>query len=325
MTSSAIAAIDVHKKVWMVVLVSIDGEQDRQRFATTRTELAELPGWLQQRMLSSVPEPEPRTWRHLTRGRMQLVPDRVRFQNQVEALLEEASIKLSGVIRDLFGLSGRRILEAMGKGQSDAQQLAPLGDRRRQCGQARLQEALRGRMTEPQRELLQLSLQRLTLLDQHIAKLEELAATVLEPHREAVLRLAQVPGLGVNAAQPIIAEVGAGPAAFASASRLASWAGICPGQNISAEVAHSTRSAKGNRHLWAVLVQTAQAAVKTKHTYRQRQFRRGYRALDSNQRSGRLLPACADWCGRSCTTACPTSNLGPSPTREPNSIWRAST
>ena len=95
-------------------------------------------------MLSFVPGPEQRTWRTLTRSRHQLVRDRIRLQNQTEALLEEARIKLSSVISDLFGLSGRRILKALADGETDPVRLAALGDDRLKASKAQLADALRG-------------------------------------------------------------------------------------------------------------------------------------------------------------------------------------
>jgi transposase len=206
--------------------------------------------------------------------RQQLVRDRVRLQAQIEALLEEAAIKLSSVLSDLLSLSGRRILQAIAKGQTDAAQLAELGDRRLRCGPQQLEQALRGRVQPLHQQLLALYRERLTLLDQHIERLEQLAAETMHAQRDAILRLAEVPGLGLESARQIVAEVGATAETFASPDRLASWTGICPGRAESAEVSHSARSAKGNRHLRRILVQAAPAAARTKGSDLQTVFRR---------------------------------------------------
>ena len=95
-------------------------------------------------MLSFVPEPEQRLWRLMTRGRLQLVRERVRLQSQLEALLEEARIKLSSVVSDLLGSSGRRILKALSQGETDLEKLAELGDDRLRCSKEELVDALRG-------------------------------------------------------------------------------------------------------------------------------------------------------------------------------------
>jgi transposase len=230
--SYKIAAIDIHKRVLMVVVASVAEEVadatgaamefECRRFGTGASERQHLVAWLQQHqvrevvmestaqywkpvwldlephfeklhlaqaqsnrapkgrkndfrdakrlarrllagelMLSFVPEPEQRTWRLMTRGRLQLVRERVRLQSQVESLLEEARIKLSSVISDLLGVSGRRILEALSQGQTDAVQLAALGDERLQCTKEQLADALRGAPEAGHLELLKLHLERL--------------------------------------------------------------------------------------------------------------------------------------------------------------------
>jgi transposase len=224
--------------------------------------------------LSFVPKAEQRTWRTMTRGKHQLVRDRVRLQNQLEALLEEARIKLSSVISDLFGVSGRRILQAISDGQTNPDRLAELGDERLQCSQKELSDALTGSVEPVHRELLKLYLERLSLLDQQIAKLDQLMATALKPHEDAVIRVAEVPGFGVDSAQQIIAEMGADASAFPSAAAFASWVGVCPGIEESAEKNKSPRSAKGNRYVRRLLNQAAHAAVKKKGSHFQSLFRR---------------------------------------------------
>jgi len=204
--------------------------------------------WLAgERMLSFVPEPEQRTWRWMTRGRLPLVRERVRLPNQVEALLEEARIKLSSVISDLLGVSGRRILEALSQGETDAVKLAELGDDRLRCTQEQLADALRGSPEPSHRALLKLHLERLKLLDQQIDQLSQRSATALKQHQDAVVRLAEVPGFGIESAQQRIAEVGVDAEAFPSAGELASWCGACPGSAVSAEENYSSRCPKGNR------------------------------------------------------------------------------
>ena len=225
-------------------------------------------------ILSFVPGGEQRTWRTITRGKNQLVRDRVRLQNQLEALLEEARIKLSSVISDLLGVSGRRILEAMSEGEIDPERLAQLGDDRLKCTQQELADALNGALEPIHRQILKLYLERLHLLDEQIGKLDQMIATALKRHQDAVIRVAEVPGFGVDSAQQLIAEMGMDAEAFASAGQFTSWAGLCPGTEESAEQNHSSRSAKGNRFVRRVLTQAAQAAVKKKGSHFQSLFRK---------------------------------------------------
>jgi transposase len=112
------------------------------------------------------------------------------------------------------------------------------------------------------------------LLDEQIGKLDQMIATALQRHQEAVVRVAAIPGFGADSAQQLIAEVGADAEAFPSAGDFTSWAGLCPGSNVTAEQNHSSRSAKGNRFVRRILTQAAQAAVKTKGSSFQLLFRR---------------------------------------------------
>jgi transposase len=109
---------------------------------------------------------------------------------------------------------------------------------------------------------LKLYLERLNLPDQQIDKLDQLIATALKRHQEAVIRLAEIPGLGVDSAQQLIAEIVCHAAAFPSAGQFTSWAGLCPGSEESVEQNLSSRSAKGNRFVRRLLTQAAQAVVK---------------------------------------------------------------
>lgn len=343
--SYRVGAIDIHKKVLMVVVaraanevedVAGEGlEFESRRFGTGNVERQHLVGWLQERqvmevvmestaqywkpvwldlephfaklhlaqahsnrapkgrkndfadakrlarrllagelLLSFVPDATQRTWRTLTRSKQQLVRDRVQLQNRVEALLEEMRIKLSSVISDLLGVSGRRILKALSEGEADPVELARLGDDRLKCGREELADALRGAPTPTQRAVLQLFLERLQLLDQQIEELDKLIAKELHKDQDAVLRVAEIPGFGVDSAQQIIAEVGPDAEAFPSAAQFSSWVGVCPGSNISAEQNSSSHSPKGNRFVRRILAEAAQAAVRKKGSHFQTLFRR---------------------------------------------------
>lgn len=225
-------------------------------------------------ILSFVPNGEQRIWRNLTRMKLQLIRDRVRLQNQIECLLEEMRIKLSIVLTDLLGSSGLRILQALANGETDAKTLASLGDDRLKCSKEQLVEALTGRSHPVHRQMLALKLERLQMLDEQIAKLNSLIAQAMKPHQDAVIRLAEVPGLGIDSAQQIIAEVGVTASSFSSAVEFSSWVGTCPGKEESAEQNSSSRSAKGNKYMRRLLNQAAHAAARSKGTHFQAVFRR---------------------------------------------------
>ncbi len=138
------------------------------------------------------------------------------------------------------------------------------------------------------RRLLKMFLEELQLIEQQISQLDQELATLLSPHQDAVEQLAEVPGLGVDSAQQIIAEVGAKAATFASAKKLSSWVGACPGEEESAEVSKSHRSPKGNRQMRRILNQAANAAAKSKGTIFEIVYRRLVSRLGHNQTIGAI-------------------------------------
>jgi transposase len=225
-------------------------------------------------ILSYVPDMEQRLWRRLTRTKTSMSDQRKRVQSQVEGLLEEMMIKLSSVVSDLFGLSGRRILAAIAAGEQDPVKLAHLGDDRLKVSKEALQAALTGKVQPAHRLLLGLYLKQVELIDEQIAVLEREIGAAMRPHAAAIERLAEVPGLGIDSAQQIIAEIGPEAATFPSAGQVASWVGVCPGREESAGESHSNRSPKGNRPMRRLLNQVAWAAVRTNGSYFQDLFRR---------------------------------------------------
>jgi len=217
-------------------------------------------------VLSFVPDPEQRLWRTLMRRKYQMTRNRVQLQNQLEALLEEAHLKLSSLVSDLLGASARRMLRALADGETNAVALAALADYRLQATPAQLQDALGAcaGLDPTYRRLLSMALEELQLLEKQIGQLEQEMADRLRPHQDAVQRLAEVPGLGADSAQQILAEVGATAATFPSEGDLASWVGACPGDEESAGRSYSHRSPKGNRQMRRLLNPAANAAVKLK-------------------------------------------------------------
>src|ERR1700720_1760234 len=240
--------------------------------------------------LSFVPDAEQRLWRTVTRRKYQLARDRVRLQNQLEALLEEAHIKLSSFVSDLLGLSARRMLKALAEGETNPAALAALADKQLRATPEQLCAAL-GACTELKpvyRRLLKMVLEQLQFLEQQIDKLDQEMTSLLHPHQDAVQRLAEVPGLGVDWAQQIIAEVGPTAATFPLAKGLSSWVGACPGDDESAGVNYSHRSPKGNRHMRRVLNQAANAAAGTKGSIFEIVYRRSVSRLGHSQAIGAI-------------------------------------
>jgi transposase len=219
-------------------------------------------------VLSFVPDEEQRLWRSVMRRKYQIIRNRVQLQNRLESLLEEMKIKLSSLVSDLLGLSARRMLGALANGETEPQVLAAMAHQRLRATPEELQDALgASRELNPvYRRMLKMMLTELRLLEQQMRQLDREMATLLLAHADAVRRLTEIPGLGVDSAQQIIAEVGPTAAAFESEKNLSSWAGVCPGEEESGGKSKSHRSPKGSRHLRRILNQCANAAAKAKGT-----------------------------------------------------------
>jgi transposase len=230
----------------------------------------------QELTLSFVPDADQRLWRTVTRRKCQVTQHRVQVQNRLESLLEEAHIKLSSLVSDLLGASARRILQALADGETSPAALAGLASQRLHATSEQLSDALSAcRNLHPvYRRLIAMMLDELRVSEAQLDTLDQEMAQLLRSHQDAVERLAAVPGLGVDSAQQIIAEVGPSAAPFPSAKHLASWVGACPGEEESAGVNTSHRSPKGNRQMRRLLNQAANAAVKTKGSIFELVYRR---------------------------------------------------
>jgi transposase len=206
----------------------------------------------------------------------------------LESLLEECQIKLSSLVSDLLGVSSRRMLKALAEGETNRAALAAMADKNLRATPAQLCDAL-GACAELRaiyRRLLTLFLEELQLIDQQISQLDQELANLLSRYQVAVEHLAEVPGLGVDSAQQIIAEVGVKAATFPSAKQLSSWVGACPGEDESAGVSKSHHSPKGNRQMRRILNQAANAAAKSKGTIFEIVYRRLVSRLGHNQTIG---------------------------------------
>ena len=172
----------------------------------------------QELVLSFVPDPEQRLWRTVRRRKYPLTRDKVRFQNQRESLLEQAHLNLSSWVSDLLGLSARRMWKALAEGETDPAVLAALADCRLRATPEQLRDALGAcaRLQGVYRRLLKMALEELKLMEDQIEQLDREALGLLQQYRDAVQRVAEAPGFGVNSAIQRIAEVSAEAAAFQS-------------------------------------------------------------------------------------------------------------
>jgi transposase len=228
---------------------------------------------------SLVPPPPIRELRDLTRQRAQLVADKASVANRVHKTLEDANIKLSGVATDVLGASGRAMIAQLIRGETDPQRLADeaKGTLRRKIIPRR--QALQGRVTDHHRFLLGALMDQIRQLEALIERYWTRIDEAMRPFAQAQERLMTIPGVGRQAAEVLVAELGPDMTKFPSAGHLASWAGVCPGNNQSGGKRHSGKTTKGSRWLRATLVQVAWAASHTKATIFGASYRRWAKRL----------------------------------------------
>jgi transposase len=221
---------------------------------------------------SFVPPAAIRELRDLTRYRKRLIQTRTAEAQRIHKTLEDASIRLGSVASDVLGASGRAMLRALLAGERDPVVLAELARGRLHSKLPELREALGGRFCDHHALLLRLALEHVEQLERSIAELDMKVDRVIAPFARAGDRLDTITGVGKRAAECIIAEVGVDMSVFPTAAHLASWAALCPGNNVTGGKRRSGRTRKGNVWLREVLVECAWAAARSRDTYLAAQF-----------------------------------------------------
>ena len=223
---------------------------------------------------SVVPDRPRRELRELVRYRTALTRERAAEVNRLQKVLEGANIKLAGVASDVLGVSARRMLGALVAGRTDAAALADLALGQLKRKRAELERALAGQFGPHQRYLVAKMLAHIDELDASLAELSAVIAEQMRPFEEALERLDTIPGVGRRIAEILVAELGTDLRRLPTAGHLASWAGLCPGNDESAGKRRSAKTRRGNRMLRWALVEAAQAAGRGRDTYLAAQFRR---------------------------------------------------
>jgi transposase len=223
---------------------------------------------------SFVPDDQTQEMRVLLRTRKQLGREQSRHIQRIHKTLEDANLKIESELSDMLGQSGRAMLEAIIAGESDPVRLAALAHRGVKSSQAKLQEALRGRVTPQHRFLLKLHLKQIDNLDEAIAAIDSQIEANLAPFRIAVDLVSTAPGIASLSARAIVSEIGTDMNRFPTDGHLLSWAGLCPRNDESAGKRRSTRLRKGAPWLKTMLIQCAWAAKRKKGSYLQAQFLR---------------------------------------------------
>jgi transposase len=306
-THVAMEATSVYwKPIWAIL------EDDFELLLVNARHVKNLPGrktdvkdaeWLCQLLeagllkASFVPPKPIRVLRQLTRYRKAQIKERQREANRLHKALEDTGIKLDCVATNILGVSGRAMLDALVAGTTDPEILADLARGKLRKKIPALREALEGRF-EPLHALLVGSiLAHLDFLDEQVERLSEAIEEQLRPFSPAVRLLCTIPGVESRTAQNILAEIGADMSVFPTAGHLASWAGVCPGNDQSAGKRRSGRTRKGSKWLNDALKDAAMSAANTNGSYLQAQYRR----LKPRVGHGRALGAvkhsilCAIW------------------------------
>lgn len=236
---------------------------------TDRRDSARIAELLQYGLLkgSFIPPPPIRELRNLTRRRTHLQGERNRVINRIRRLLETVNIKLGCVVSDMNGKTAQLILAQIADGHCDPKALAKLAKASLKNKRAELTAALQGFYSEHFRWLLSEAVQELTFLDGKIEQLDKRLAKQLQPHADLILRLCTIPGVDFTTAAVILAEIGFDMSRFVDAVHLASWAGLCPGNNESAGKRYSGCTRKGNRYLRRVLTQSAWSLMRKKNCF----------------------------------------------------------
>ena len=223
---------------------------------------------------SFVPPAEIRQLREITRYRRQLTEERSREVQRLQKLLEDANVKLTSVATHVLGVTGRMILDALCAGERDPDVLAGMAKGRLKVKADYLRQCVPGRFNEFHAVMTRELLSHIDYFDAATARLDEQIDTLMVPFADARDRFDTIPGIGKRNAEIIVAEIGIDMTQFPTPSHLASWAGLCPGNNESAGKHKSTKTRSGNPWLTSALVEAAWSAVRTKDCYLAVRFRR---------------------------------------------------
>jgi transposase len=223
---------------------------------------------------SFVPGTQIQELRELTRARARLVQEKTAVANRIQDVLENANIKLASVASDILGRSGRAMLEQIIAGESDPTRLAELAKAQLRGKIPRLRLALEGRIREHHRFSLRQLMDHLEFLEGKIFVIEEELRRRSQPYQDAIQLWMTIPGVRWLIAVTLAAEIGVDMQQFPSAAQLASWAGVCPGNNESGGKRKSGKTRKGSVWLRRALCEAAWAASRTRNTYLSAQYRR---------------------------------------------------
>ena len=241
---------------------------------------------------SFVPPREIARLRDLARYRTKLVRERAREVQRLQKLLEDAGVKLESVVSDVTGKAARQMIEALIAGERDPDVLADMALTRMRPKIGELPKALVGRFEDHHALLARMRLDHMDELAAMVERLDQEVDKLMAPFAEPATRLLSIPGVGKRTAEVVVAEIGVDMSRFPTAAHLASWAGLCPGNDESAGKVRSGRARKGDEALRTALCEAAWAASHGRDTYLGAQYRRFLRRF-GNKSEGKAIFAVA--------------------------------
>ena len=253
--------IDVHKKL-IVVCLNEGGRQELREFGTATSEIK----------ASFIPSREQRELRELTRYRKSLIEERSRELNRLQKILEGANIKLSSVVKDINGVSSRKLLEKIiADDLPDADEVSRLIHKRMLPKLTEIMASIEGIVTPLQRKLLSHVLDHIDNLNE---PLDTMVKDYMTEYETAIVTIDELPGIGRRSAEVILGELGTDMGRFPSAAHVSSWAGLCPGNHQSAGKRKHGKTTKGNKTLKSILVECSRSARNVKGSYFSAQYQR---------------------------------------------------
>lgn len=297
MESTGVYWRPVHNVLENYLVVVLVNARHIKNVPGRKTDIADsrwLAGLLKHGLLrgSFIPSKDIRQWRELTRQRRKITESLSDYKKRVHKLFETANIKIGSVVSDLFGKTGRLLIERLCEDSADGiseQVVTEIAYGRLRAKGAELYRSIQGYFEEHHRFQLCSLMRIITILESEIGIISDRLHLIMEKHGELLGRISAIPGVGARSAQIIISEVGYSLDSFADAASFASWAGLCPGNNESAGKRRSGKTTVQKHPFKTIMVEVAWAAVRTKGSY----FKDKYYRLKSRRGAKKAIVAIA--------------------------------